>query len=48
MATAAAIVFAGTTVIALVGWWCATDRIVFLNAMLEAARTEIWTSGDPQ
>ena len=42
IATLTAIGFATTTVVALAGWWSATQRIVFLDAVIEAAKTEIW------
>ena len=38
-AVLAAILFC-TTVIALAGWWSATNRIVFLDAVVEALKTE--------
>lgn len=43
IATLAACGFACTTLIALVGWWHATDRIVILDAMLDALETETWS-----
>ena len=33
---------------ALTGWWVATDRIVFLDAVIDALKTETWTSGELQ
>ena len=34
--------FAATTAIALAGWWSATQRIVFVDAVIEVAKTEFW------